>query len=297
MSTLTKVFIVLLSVFSIAFTTMTVSIVAQWANWKELAEDYQQHAVVADTNLRHMIAANAAELAAANDTIVGHLDQIRGLEGQLQTSRNELAQLRSDLARAASEKSSSEAINRGLVAQLQSAEAGREGYRKQRDDLEHRGIELERRNIDLNDRVNELTARVVVMLEQKRQLEQQINIVRAENEKLARTARQPSAAIAMEDAAGAAMGRITAVSPAATSPVRGRVLEISGDIVTISVGEADGVRKDMVFVVHRDDRYIRDLEITLVDANQAAGRLVGSGPTPRPGDQVTDAIGLGSTRG
>ena len=76
MSTLTKVFIVVLCVFSIAFTTMTVSIVAKWADWKELANDYQQHAVVADTNLRHMIAANAAELATANDTIKGHLEQI-----------------------------------------------------------------------------------------------------------------------------------------------------------------------------------------------------------------------------
>ena len=83
MSTLTKVFIVLLSVFSIAFTTMTVSIVAQWADWKELANDYQQHAVVADTNLRHMIAANAAELAAANDTIRGHLEQIGELENTI----------------------------------------------------------------------------------------------------------------------------------------------------------------------------------------------------------------------
>lgn len=297
MSTLTKVFIVLLSVFSIAFTTMTVSIVAQWADWKELANDYQQHAVVADTNLRHMIAANAAELAAANDTIRGHLEQIGELEAQLQASRNEVAQFRSDLARAASEKSSSEAINRGLVAQLQSADAAREGYRKQRDEIERRGIELERRNIDLNDRVNELTARVAVMMEQKRQLEQQLNIVRTENEKLARAARRPSAAISMEESAGAAMAQVRAVSPAATSPVRGHILEISGNIVTISVGEADGVKKDMVFVVHRGEKYIRDLEITLVDANQAAGRLVGSGPIPRPGDEVTDAIGLGSTRG
>ena len=297
MSTLTKVFIVLLCVFSIAFTTMTVSIVAKWADWKELANDYQQHAVVADTNLRHMIAANAAELATANDTIKGHLEQIGKLEGQLQASQNEVAQIRSELARAASEKSSSEAMNRGLVAQLQSTEAAREGYRTQRDELERRGIELERRNIDLNDRVNELTARVAVMMEQKRQLEQQINIVRSENENLARAAHRPSAAITMEEPAGAAMGQVTAITPAARSPVRGQVLEVSGDIVTISVGEADGVKKNMVFVVHRGDKYIRDVEITLLDANQSAGRLMGSGPMPRVGDQVTDAMGLGSSRG
>ena len=46
LSTLTKVFIVLLVVFSIAFTTMTVSIVAQTANWRDLANTYEQHAAI-----------------------------------------------------------------------------------------------------------------------------------------------------------------------------------------------------------------------------------------------------------
>ena len=60
MSTLTKVFIVLLVVFSIAFTTMSVSLVAQMTDWRETAEKYEEHARVADANLRHLIAANAA---------------------------------------------------------------------------------------------------------------------------------------------------------------------------------------------------------------------------------------------
>ena len=297
MSTLTKVFVVLLVVFSIAFTVMTVSIVAQSANWRELANDYQQHAVVADTNLRHMIAANAAELAGAKDAIKGYLRDIADLREESQASSNEMAQLRSEVKRIESEKSSSEAINRGLVAQFQSAEAARAEYRNQRDELEKQNIDLERRNIDLNDRVNELTARVAVMMEQKRQFEQQIHILRAETEKLARDARKVSTGVAVEEATGAAMSQVTALAPVATSPIRGHVVETSGNLITISVGAADGVKEDMVFVVHRGDQYVGDVRITLVDPSQAAGRVVGPGFTTRPGDQVTDASGLGSTRG
>ena len=297
MSTLTKVFVVLLVVFSIAFTSMTVSIATQTTNWRETALKYEQHARVADTNLRHLIAANAAELASAAETVNAHLDKISKLEDNVETARNEAVQARAALRQVESEKSSSEAINRGLLAQLQSSEAARETYRTQREELEKQNIDLERRNIDLSDRVNELTAQMAVLLEQKRQYEQQINILRTENEKLAREARRLSSGLAMEEPSGAAMSEVTAMTPVAPVPIRGTVLEVSGDIITISVGAADGVKKDMVFVIHRNGEYIGDLAISLVDPSQSAGRIVRSRFTPGPGDQVTDASGLGGSRG
>ncbi len=259
MSTLTKVFIVLLVVLSIAFTTMTVSIVAQSADWRDTALKYEQHARIADTNLQNLIAANAAELATAYDTVKHHLERIGTLETQLQSCRTEVASERAERERVASDKSSTDAMNRGLVSQLQSAEAARAEYRQQRDTLERRNIELERRNIDLDDRVNELTARVAVMMEQKRQFEQQINILRAENEKLARDARQPSAGLAMEEPGGGAMDNVAARTPVALSPIRGHVAGVDGDIITLSVGAADGVKEGMIFVVHRGDQYVGEV--------------------------------------
>ncbi len=297
MSTLTKVFVVLLVVFSIAFTVMTVSIVAQTANWRDTALRYEQHAAVADTNLRNLIAANSAEAATARDAVNSHLGRIADLETDLQTSRNELAQLRSELAKAASAKSSADAMNRGLVAQLQATEAARVEYRDQRDDLEKQGIDLQRRNIDLNYRVNELTSRLAVLLEQKRQFEQQINILHDENEKLAMAGRHRSIGAYLEEPAGAAMSDVSAMTPVAPAAIRGKVVEISGNIVTLSVGSADGVKTDMVFVLHRNGNYVGDLQINLVDPNQAAGRMIRSNFAPRVGDEVTDANWLGASRG
>ncbi len=297
MSTLSKVFVVLLVVFSIAFTSMTVSIATQTVNWKETAGRIEEHARVADTALRHQIAVNAVELVAATDTINAHLDKIAANEAELQRVGGELEKREAELRRAASEKSGAEAINRGLIAQLQSIEAAREEYRKQRDQLETEAIGLQRRNIDLNDRVNELTAQTSVLVEQKRQFEQQINVLKGENQKLSRLSRTPSTGIAMEDPSGAAMSNVVAVTPVSGTAIRGKIVDVAGDIVTISVGAADGVQKEMVFVIHRQGEYVGDLKVSLVDPNKAAGRILGSRLVPAPGDMVTDELGLGGSRG
>jgi len=294
---LTKVFIVLLTLFSIAFTVMTVSIVAQTTNWRENANRYEEHARVADTNLRNLIAANAAEMATAQDAIRAHLEQIGDLEAKLQSVNTEFGQAKGELARAASEKSSSEAINRALLAQLQTAESARVEYLKQRDELEKQNVDLQRRNIDLNDRVNEQTAQIVVLVEQKRQFDQQLNILKAENEKLSRLARTAPIASGLEHPEGAAIASVEAVTPVAQTAIRGKVRQIDGNIVTVSVGSTDGVKKGMVFVVHRETEYIGDLEINLVDPDQSAGRMLRSTSSPREGDTVTDATRIGGNRG
>jgi len=289
LSTLTKVFIVVLVVFSIGFTTMTISIVAQSTDWRDTAQKYEEHAKVADTNLRNEIAASAATEATLRDSIKSHLEKIGEVEGQFKTNGAEMAKLRSDIAKAESEKSSSDAMSRGLLAQLQIADAGRAEYRKQRDEIEKRNIELERRNIDLNDRVNEQTARIAVLFEQKRQYEQQLSILKTENEKLARSAGRPAGASVLEAPSGVAMSNVTPLTPISPTPVRGKILEISGNLVTISVGSADGVKEGMVFMITRGDQYVGDLKISTVNPNQSAGRMVRTTLAPAQGDQVKDA--------
>jgi len=297
LSVLTKVFIVLLVVSSIAFTSMTVAVVARTPNWRDLAEKYQEHARVADTALRHEIAANAALLATLRDDVQLKLERIGELETGLQAARNEAAQLRAEVAKAGAERSSAEAMNRGLFAQLQATEQARTEYLKQRDALEKTQIDLQQRNIDLSDRVNELTAQVGVLREQQRHYEQQINILRTENERLAQVARAPSRALTLEEPSAAAMRGVTPLTPVPARAIRGKVLDVSGNLITISVGSADGVKKDMVFVVHRQGQYVGDIQVNMVDPNRSAGRVVKANMAPRAGDDITDALGLGESSG
>jgi hypothetical protein len=293
---MTKVFTVLLVVLSIVFTVMTISVVAQTANWRDTALKYEENARIADTNLRNMIAASAAELATARDSIKSHLGKIGELESQMQANSAELARLRSDFAKVEAEKSSAEAMNRGLLTQVEAARSGETEYRKQLAGIEKRNIELERRNIDLNDRVNEQTAQIDVLVEQKRQYEQQLNILKEEAERGSRQASRSGAGVTLESPTGAAMQNVTALTPGGPTAIRGNVMEVSDNLVTISVGSADGVKKDMVFVIHRDGQYVGDVKISDVTPNRAAGKLVRTTGTPTKGDQVTDALAMHTPR-
>jgi len=273
---------------------MTVSIVARTTNWKETAERYEEHARVVDTNLRQMIAASSAELAAAHDRVQAYRAQITQLEQQVRSQASDVADLRAQNATVTSEKGSVDAMNRGLLAQLQSAEAARSQYQAQRDGLERKNVDLERRSIDLNDRVNELTAAVTVLHEEKRQYEQQLNILQQENDRLSNATQRPGSGNQFEAPSGLALQGVEAATPVSGTPVRGRVTEVKGDLVTISVGRADGVSKGMKFVIQRGDEYIGDLVINAVDPNQSAGRLTIAPRTPSLGDIVTDARQLGN---
>ena len=296
MSTLTKVFTVLLVVLSIVFAVMTISVVAQTNNWKDTATKYEMNARIADTNLRNMIAAGAAVEATSRDAVRSHLARIGEMETQMQTNNAELAKLRTDVARVDAEKSSAEAMSRGLLAQVESARSGETEIRKQLADIERRNIELERRNIDLNDRVNEQTAQIYVLDEQKRQFEQQLNILRGEAEKLSSQSRRAMGGTGTENPAGAAMSNVTTLTPAASAAIRGSVVEVKDNLVTISNGSADGVKKDMVFVVSRNDQYVGDLKISHTEPNRAAGRMVKSSVSPMSGDKVIDEKGAQAPR-
>ena len=293
---LSKVFVVLLLFFSIAFTVMTVSALSQVTDWRDTAMKYDQHARVADANLRNLIAASAAELATARDNVNAHRTQIGDLEGQLTKKSGEVSEAKAQLAKLEADASHAEAMNRGLLNQLQSAENARAEYRKQRDELEKRNLDIERRNIDLSDRVNELTAQIAVLLEEKRQYEQQMNILSSENEKLSRAARKPAVGAAFEAPSGAALAGVEAITPVSAVAVRGQVVEVADKLVTVSVGAADGVKKGMLFVVHRGDEYIGDVQISLVEPNRSAGTLVRSVVAPTAGDRVQDASSITAAR-
>ena len=283
-------FTVLLVLLSIVFAVMTISVVANTNDWKDTAAKYEMNARIADTNLRNMIAAGAAVEATSRDAVRSHLVRIGEMETQMQANNAELAKLRTDVARVEAEKSSAEAMNRGLLAQLEAARSGESEIRKQLADIERRNIELERRNIDLNDRVNEQIAQINVLDEQKRQFEQQLNVLRDEAGKLSNQSRR-SAGFSTENPAGAAMSKITALSPASSGAIRGSVVEVQGNVVTISNGSADGVKNDMEFVVSRNDQYVGKLKISRTEPNRAAGRMINPTTSPMPGDQVMDAMG------
>ncbi len=291
MSALTKIFIVLLAVFSIAFAMSTISFVAQTNKWKKLAEDYQAARGIVETKMLNQSAAHAAEKANWLDARRESLRENGELNAKIQKVQEDLGKITAELAQVRAEKSSSDALSRNLTGQLELASLGRDNEQKQRQTFQERNIELETRNIDLNKRVNELTAQALVLVQQQRQFEQQINILREENQKLAAITRR--AATGELEAAGAGSEAVTPLEPVAGTPIRGRILEVEGKLATISVGSTDGVQANMTFVIYRGADYIGDLRITDVEPHRSAGTIIQARGTPRVNDLVADEARFG----
>jgi len=290
LSAVTKVLIVVLVVLCVAFSMSAISFVANSYNWKTLAEDYRNQAQVADAHQRSQMAAHAAELASARDTIRQRNERINGLEVQIQDSAEAAATLSNQVARLEADKRQADALAQRLTNELSIAQAARQAIDEHRKQLEERGIELERRNVDLNGRVNELTTRVTVLMQQQRQQAQQISMLRTENERLAQ---QGGGGGLGERGAAArpAMPGVAGVQPGGADipKISGQVLAVEGSVVTISVGSADQVRQGDVFIIARNGtQYVGDIEISDVEPDIAAGRILrtAEGMNPRQGDEA-----------
>lgn len=294
MSTLTKIFVVLLVVFCIAFTMSTVAFVARTNEWRELAEAYQIRAQTADTHLHNVLASSAAQKALDRDAINAHIGQINDLARQNESAQRTAADLRAELAQARAEASSQQAMARLLGGELQVGQAGWTEQRNQREKLQHRNIDLEKRNLDLNERVNEQTAQLTVLQQELRRREQQIQLLREQATRVARGGGPGDADF--EEYLVAGQKTVAAVTPATRSPIRGEVTAVSGSLATISVGSADGVAEGMVFVIYRGTDYIGDLLISKVDPNLAAGKIVRSSGTVAVGDSVADEARFGNAQ-
>jgi len=295
LSTLTKIFVVLLVVFCIAFTMSAISFVARNNDWRGLAEGYQQEAQIADTHLRSILAESAAQKALDRDAINAHIEAIKDLEVHQQQAARGFAELKAEIAQSRAEVSSLQGTARTLTGELKVGQAGWTEQRKQRALLQERNLELEKRNLDLNERVNEQTAQVMVLQQERRRREQQIQILRNENTKLSQTGRRGPTG-EFETFSPAEQEQVTALSEVSGSPIRARITEVSGNLATISVGSSDGVAQDMVFVIYRGLDYIGDLKISKVEPGQAAGRIVRSTGTVKIGDEVADEARFGLAR-
>ena len=291
MSTASKVLVVLLAIFSIAFVMLTISHVAQETNWRQLATDYRTAALNAEGNLQAMLAANAAEKLALGEKIEELTNASQDLETQLKRARDELANAKSDLQAAAHQNESNANALTKLTGELNVINTEAAELRTQRNSLENDNLDLQRRNIDLGERVRELTIQSATMGQQIRQL-QQLNF--AKDDEIRRLqGGQPGAATA----GLAVLSRdeyAQPVSPAAETPIRGSITNVEGDLASISVGSADRVHTGMRFVIYDGETYLGDLLITATEPNESVGTVENAQGVIRPGNQAVSLVGLSS---
>lgn len=289
MSVLTKVFVVLLTVFSIALSMLVVAGFARQEDWRAAADDYRAKAEAESANARIVTQNASVEQQRALARHQEDLDTIKELNAQRVASEAKLAELERKLAEAESKFT----IEQGQVTtvsdqnKLLQAAFNREKEFSAR--LAATNSDLQRRNIDLNDRVKELTVSLSMASSQIKALKQQIAAVEtAGGEAITQV---PGGSNVVE--AGTPSVSMPSIPPSLT-PIRGEIKSVKGELASISVGNADGVVPGMVFLVYRrggegaKPTYLGSIRITRVEATEAAGLIEQSTSDLRVGDQVRD---------
>ncbi len=284
MSTLTKVLIVLLSLFSIFLCGTVVTYVGNANSYKALYDKVQGEMTVL-----------AAEMASVQRQYNEQVDAVAALKkeynARIQKLEDVKGTLTADLRNA--ERACLQYQNRadswqGILTGSEqtignlvvSLEATRQVLDKVRKD-----------DIEESKEFNELTARLyetMVLLQalqadKRRLLEEKSGL----EDLLGRAGVGKAARNVVTAAKGSARG--VASMPEITD-LKGLVSEVDESLVSVSIGSVDGVKKDMRFHVTRGDEFICDVVITHVDTNKSAGVLDLKVDQPKIGDTVSTKL-------
>lgn len=289
MTTTTKIFVILVCLFSFVFVPLAVSFAARTHNWRKLADDYRSELAIAYANERSVMAIAASEIERHKALRDKERERCETLDRQvkdLQTQNAELVRERDDLARSRDDWTIS---TRLLTAEM----AVKTQHNEELLDAKEKALERERelriRNIQLNDRVKELDAKLVVVTQQLRQKLDEIAAYRDENERLRKASGLGTASSIL---VSSPTPSARAEGSATPSPVYGTVTKVQGSLATIDVGSLAGVQKGARMVVLRNGtEYVCDLQITdQVQPTEAVGEvLLERDKRIQPGDRVEDA--------
>jgi hypothetical protein len=286
LNVLTKIFIVLMSVFSIVLVSVIVPFVANQENYREQrdAANVRAAGAMAQASLANELAANARK--SVNDEISGLNERIKGLNsdkvklaGERDTLRGSLASSRADLARTQADIANmASAVKQYATIQV---DLQKELAVRRTD-----GTKLARQVLELENANNEFQSQVATMRRHGRLSNE--NLISAQEE-----IAEHKTAIAMipKDIWNKHVnGGDSDTEPPGDVTIRGQVTDVrtvgeDTTLVQINVGSNDGVKERMRFVLHRGEGYLASIVILSVDEERAAGRITIS----KPGGKV--AIG------
>jgi len=295
LTTVAKVFLVLLVIGAIALSTASITIVAQARNWKELSTGYRSDAIAAWASAASSAAQDSVRLEQSNSARQALTEQLGNMQKDLADRQEQLARKDAEIERLKVESASDKAAIKKLTLALTTEQDRTGQLQEQNQQAMARALDMEKRNIDLNGRVQDLTASVNVLDNQTRVLQQRNYSLQEQlaklREQMALGPQVPSVP-GVQPAAGAAQPLNV---PAAT-PIRGKVLQVEGNVVGLSVGSSDGVKKDMAFVIFRGDKSLGRVVVRDVDPQVSAGTLDKKFGDVQVGDQAIDEAGLMAQR-
>ena len=286
MTTLQKVFIVVLTVFAIVFSMLVIQFTAQNTNNKKLADDWQSQ-FKQEQQLR-LLSDNQQKVTEE------HFNKV------IKTQQEELSKTRSEMDKIATQQS---ALNNELLAERQktaslTGQLNQSGNMISAGDAERKQLQTQLESVRKDNSGlradNFKLAEVNQKLELQRQLyEQEIRLLKEQNfslgERLEKLRSRGSVASSGSESTPSASGnKAQPTAEAEGSPILGQITEVRNSLASISIGSAQGVKNGMEFIIYRNGQYLGKLRVNKVLPSQSAGELLQKQGNIQPGDKVTD---------
>jgi len=286
LSTLTKILVVLLSLFSIFLCGMMVTFVGSSKNYKSLYDEQTKLARYTQAELVKKDEFFNVQAGKYKEAEVALQQNILSLEAEKNKLVADLRKAERLSIQYQDQADSWKGVMTGFEQSVRSLQASLQQTQQQLDTARSQGIEDRK---ELNQITADLYTKIVQLqsleaerrrlLEQKTDLEKQIG-------SLGTAVPVPSRPVTP---------RPGVATPAATSTVaapdiKGTVMGVSESLVHLSIGSADGVRENMLLHVTRGDEFLCDVMVTNVDINQSAGVLQLVKQRPQVGDTASTQL-------
>lgn len=286
MSILTKICIVLLVVLILPAVPVFVTQATIAPNYRKAYEEEEKRArLYAQDARRHMIMlrsseeARAQERERANESKATMSTRIT----QLQHDKHALENSNSDLRRTIE----SQEVKRGVLqSQLTNAQNARAELKREIDDAQ-KGYKKK-----ITDLTDTLYATKKQLDEAVAERERALKIARLRHEQMVRVEEEKKRLeeiIVELRRRGKTAGDVMKEPEGPVQNILGSVTAVGQNIASINVGRTKGVRKGMVFLVHRLDQYVCRLQIESVHLDKAAGIIVDKKLEPQVDDKVVAA--------
>ncbi len=284
MHVLTKVFVVIAAILSVALSAL---VIAYAVNTDRIREDYQ-NAVSSRATLESQYAAGSAISEQERSRLSSVIEQLNREAATLKASFSTLENERNNLAAA---KAKAETERDAITAKI--AELGETAktqatlitsYRDEVTKLRDAELSFRGRALDMDNQLNDLESQHEVLQQNFRALQEQL----AEARRL--TSGAPAAGIV----SGASDQSFVYTGPR----IQGRVEDVQIDsatgknVVKISVGSNDKIAKNMKLFVVRGDQFIANIVIAQADLKWSVAEvsLVNRGASIQTGDLVVSKI-------
>ena len=287
MSTLTKIFIILQLVFSLALSVMVIMVVSSQPKYKDQVEAQAKLTIAAQAAL-----ARAENLSDQKTTAVAQLTEALAKEvnagkTRLMETTSRVAALEKDKADALNRINLAEATNSQYASTISSLKDQYTAISKELNDVRDRNLTLLRR-AEETARVNEsLTQDKDSLTKALRKTQEELVAITSKYEDLLNkpaAAGGPGAGVA----GGGSITEIVGFSkPVAINGTVGRVTVTDGKTYfSLPLGKRDGLQNGLTLVISRNNSYVGDAEVINTTVNEAVAqvKILSKGQTVQSGD-------------